>query len=140
MKKELNEFLLERRKGIPKLTIGKLSLLSGLSSSVISRYESGKRRPGQEALSRLAHHLKVNHQYLLFLAGYISKEDWNKIRKQPDVEKVFVKEKEGKYISDLDHISKEEEDLLTQFRALKTKKLKTGLLTILEGILEMKQK
>ncbi|MBI5185621.1 MAG: helix-turn-helix domain-containing protein [Nitrospinae bacterium] len=129
---------MERRKSIPKMTIGKLSMLTGLSASVLSRYETGKRRPGPEALARLAPHLKATHHYLLYLAGHISKEDWEKVRARPDEMKVFVKEEGTPYISDLDYISREEETLIARFRALKANKLKNGFMKLLEGILEMK--
>lgn len=47
------------------LSIQKLSALSGVSASHISRIESGKRNPSKKTLSKIAPHLSVEASYLL---------------------------------------------------------------------------
>lgn len=47
-----------------KMSLGKLALKSGISTSSISRYISGERKPSDKALIKIAYTLKVNPRYL----------------------------------------------------------------------------
>jgi len=130
-KPNLADFLRKRRQSIPNLTIGKLSLLTGLSRTIISRYETGQRNPSPSALKKLAMHLKVDYKYLLYIAGYLDDKDWEAISSYE------IREPVEEYVPSL---SPEEEKLLHFFRAIKNKDIRKGILLQLKGVAEIENK
>lgn len=53
------------------LSIRKLAELSGVAATFISCIERAKKTPSPATLSKLAPHLGVTYEYLMFVAGYI---------------------------------------------------------------------
>lgn len=69
--KELGRIIHERRRRT-KLTLQKLSALSGVSPSHLARIERKERFPSARILHKIARPLNFNENELFMLAGYLS--------------------------------------------------------------------
>ncbi|MGE7114341.1 helix-turn-helix domain-containing protein [Lysinibacillus sp. NPDC047702] len=107
------------------LTINQLSLYSGISSSQLSRIETGKRGvPKPPTIEKLAHALKIDYNELMKAAGYIdyngemlpplTEKDEKDLKK--DLEKVLNGVDSGSYANydglTLDDLDEEDRELL----------------------------
>ena len=66
--------MLRQQRVLMMLTIRKLSALSGVSSSHLSRIEKGQRFPSASVLRRIAGPLGLDESELFSFAGYLSPE------------------------------------------------------------------
>jgi transcriptional regulator with XRE-family HTH domain len=120
-KPDIASFLRSRRQSIPNLTIGKLSQLTGLSKAILSRYETGQRRPSPSALMKLAPYLQVNYRYLLYLAEYLD-EDWRDQTEIQEAQRVF-------------YLTPEEEELILLMRQIGNKSVRKVVRTLLTNLI-----
>lgn len=64
---------IRERKG---MTVNQLAVYSEVSSALISKIENGiRRKPKPETIEKLAKGLKMEYEELMYIAGYIDKEN-----------------------------------------------------------------
>ena len=98
-----------------------MSQLTGLSKAILSRYETGQRRPSPSALMKLAPYLQVNYRYLLYLAEYLD-EDWRDQTEIQEAQRVF-------------YLTPEEEELILLMRQIGNKSVRKVVRTLLTNLI-----
>ena len=73
--------VIKQRRLMSELTLTKLSLMSGVSASELSRIEKGERFPSATILRKIAKPLDLGESELFIFAGYLSSQPSNTIER-----------------------------------------------------------
>ena len=95
--KEQFGVLLKNLRKLKGLSIARLSELSKVSPSYITRIEKGSRKtPKPEILKKLAPHLDVSYDELMAKAGYLTRDDNTLLIDDERIKDIFFNLTEGK--------------------------------------------
>ncbi len=73
---DLGEFIREQRR-IGRLSLRKLSELSGISNPYLSQIERGLRKPSADILQQIARALSISVETLYVRAGILERQHWS---------------------------------------------------------------